>query len=180
MSRAFKILVTGPFNSGKTTFISSISEIDVVSTERDASEMEKKGSTTVAMDFGRITLSDGDVLHLYGTPGQDRFDFMWEILSEGMLGYVVLLDGTNQTTFAQGKKILESFTGWSDAPYVVGLTRADRKKCLSKEDVREGIIPFNDADIVPCDARRVQDVKTVLITLLERVLENAEAVEQAG
>ena len=180
MSRVFKILVTGPFNSGKTTFISSISEIDVVSTERGASEMENKGSTTVAMDFGRITLSDGDVLHLYGTPGQDRFDFMWEILSEGMLGYVVLLDGTKQTAFAQGKKILESFTGWSDAPYVVGLTRADRRKCLNEEEVREGIIPFDDVDIVPCDARHVQDVKTVLITLLERVLENAEAAEQAG
>lgn len=180
MSRVFKILVTGPFNSGKTTFISSISEIDVVSTERDASEMENKGSTTVAMDFGRITLSDGDVLHLYGTPGQDRFDFMWEILSEGMLGYVVLLDGMKPTGLAQGKKILGTFTGWSDAPYVVGLTRADRKKCLSEEEVRQGIIPFDDVDIVPCDARRVQDVKTVLITLLERVLENVEAVEQAG
>ncbi|MBU4240634.1 MAG: ATP/GTP-binding protein [Actinobacteria bacterium] len=180
MSRVFKILVTGPAGSGKTTFISAISEIEVVSTERAAGETEKKGSTTVAMDFGRVTLTDGDVLHLYGTPGQDRFDFMWEILSEGMLGYVVLLDGTKPPTFATGKKIMESFSGWSDAPYVVGLTRADRKKCLEEEKVPEEIASWGEVDIVRCDARSLRDVKTVLITLLERVLENAEGVEQAG
>ena len=82
-----KIVVTGPFNSGKTEFIRSVSEIDVVSTERRISaEMEKvKETTTVAMDFGRITVDEDLILFLFGTPGQRRFDFMWEILSEGML-----------------------------------------------------------------------------------------------
>jgi signal recognition particle receptor subunit beta len=81
-----KIVVTGPFNSGKTEFIKTVSEIDVVSTERKiTAEQEKiKESTTVAMDFGRITVDDDLVLYLFGTPGQKRFDFMWEILSEGM------------------------------------------------------------------------------------------------
>jgi hypothetical protein len=86
-----KIVVTGPFSSGKTEFIQSISEIDVVSTERKISlESEKiKNATTVAMDFGRITIDKELVLYMFGTPGQRRFDFMWEILSEGMLGFIV-------------------------------------------------------------------------------------------
>src|SRR5664279_6028877 len=84
-----KMVITGPFSSGKTEFIRSISEIDVVTTERGiSSEAERtvKESTTVAMDFGRITVDDDLVLYLFGTPGQRRFDFMWEILAEGMLG----------------------------------------------------------------------------------------------
>ena len=106
---------------------------------------------------------------------------MWEILSEGMLGYVALLDGSKPSTFVEGKRILESFDGWSDAPYVVGLTRADRKRCVDPERVSEEIAPWGDCDIVPCDARCVGDVKSVLITLLERVMERAEAAcEQAG
>ena len=84
--QAVKMVITGPFSSGKTQFIQAVSEIDVVSTERKiSSDAEKiKDSTTVAMDFGRITVDDELVLYLFGTPGQKRFDFMWEILSEGM------------------------------------------------------------------------------------------------
>jgi signal recognition particle receptor subunit beta len=96
-----KMVVTGPFNSGKTAFIRAISEIEVVSTERKISlEAEKvKETTTVAMDFGRITVDDDLVLFLFGTPGQKRFDFMWEILSEGMLGFVVIVDSSRPETF---------------------------------------------------------------------------------
>src|SRR5918992_49416 len=91
-----KIVVTGPFGVGKTTLIRTISEITVLSTERDISDHTKvhKERTTVAMDFGRITIDRDLVLYLFGTPGQERFDFMWEILGEGMLGYVVLVDST--------------------------------------------------------------------------------------
>jgi len=83
-----KMVVTGPFNAGKTEFIQTVSEIDVVSTERKISSPQErvKETTTVAMDFGRITVDESLVLYLFGTPGQKRFDFMWEILSEGMLG----------------------------------------------------------------------------------------------
>jgi GTPase SAR1 family protein len=90
-----KMVITGPFSSGKTEFIRSISEIEVVSTEREISseaEKKQKDATTVAMDFGRITVDDDLVLYLFGTPGQRRFDFMWEILAEGMLGFVVMVD----------------------------------------------------------------------------------------
>ena len=85
-----KMVITGPFSSGKTEFIRSISEIEVVSTERgitpDTAESQQKDNTTVAMDFGRITVDDDLVLYLFGTPGQRRFDFMWEILAEGHAG----------------------------------------------------------------------------------------------
>src|SRR5688572_25011985 len=97
-----KMVVTGPFSAGKTEFIQSVSEIDVVSTERKISspaERSVKEATTVAMDFGRITVDEDLVLYLFGTPGQKRFDFMWEILSEGMLGFIVMVDSTRPETF---------------------------------------------------------------------------------
>lgn len=181
MGRVFKIVVTGPFNSGKTTFIGAISEIEVVSTERAVSRgAGKKPMTTVAMDFGRISLPDGYVIHMYGTPGQERFDFMREILAEGMLGYVVLLDGSEPSTFEEGKRIMEAFERMSDGPFVVAVTRADRKGCLAPERVRKMMSLGGDVEVASCDARGITGVKSVLISLLELVMERAEAVEEAG
>jgi hypothetical protein len=180
LGRVFKIVVTGPFNSGKTTFINAISEIEVVSTERKTGRGAKICDTTVAMDFGRITFPDGDVLHLYGTPGQQRFDFMWEILSEGMLGYVVLVDGTLPSSLEEARDILKSFEAMSDKPFVVGLTRRDSPDCLAPESVREGMGRIGEAEIIGCDARKISDVKEVLLRLLERVYERADALERTG
>src|SRR5258708_4731225 len=104
-----KMVITGPYASGKTEFIKSISEIDVVSTEaqvsKETAEAQVKDNTTVAMDFGRITVDDDLVLYLFGTPGQRRFDFMWEILAEGMLGFVVMVDSTKPETFRETKSM---------------------------------------------------------------------------
>ena len=102
-----KMVISGAVNAGKTEFIRAISEIEVVSTERRATDDTKliKKETTVAMDFGRIAVADDLVLHLFGTPGQKRFDFMWEILSEGMLGLVILVDSTRPEMFGMGPKI---------------------------------------------------------------------------
>jgi signal recognition particle receptor subunit beta len=119
-----KMVVTGPFNAGKTEFIRSVSEIDVVSTERKISSVAErvKETTTVAMDFGRITVDDDLVLYLFGTPGQKRFDFMWEILSEGMLGFVVMvtpppltsLQPINKTKMMPGiRRTCGSLCGWT-------------------------------------------------------------------
>lgn len=180
MDRVFKIVVTGPFNSGKTTFIGAISEIEVVSTEKKTGKGGKKCNTTVAMDFGRITFPDGYVLHLYGTPGQERFDFMWEILSEGMLGYVVLVDGSKPESFTEVNGIVKAFRKISDKPCVVGLTRADRKDCVTPDGIRREIDHIGDVAVVKCDARKLADVKEVLLALLERVMERAEALEKTG
>ena len=130
-----KMVITGPFAAGKTEFIGSVSEIDVVSTERRiTSTAEKvKETTTVAMDFGRITVAkDNDeeediILYLFGTPGQRRFDFMWEILSEGMLGFVILVDSTKQETFREAKRILETFKEFAATPYVVAANKQDHE-----------------------------------------------------
>src|SRR5512135_1707282 len=117
-----KMVITGPFSAGKTEFIRTISEIDVVSTERKIStdaERSQKDQTTVAMDFGRITVDDDLVLYLFGTPGQKRFDFMWEILSEGMLGFIVIVDSSRPETFREARSILETFRAYAPTPYVV-------------------------------------------------------------
>src|SRR6266508_2981968 len=133
-----KMVVTGPFSSGKTQFIQSVSEIDVVSTERRiSSEAEKiKESTTVAMDFGRITVDAELVLYLFGTPGQKRFDFMWEILSEGMLGFVVMVDSTRPETFREAKSILETFRAYAPTPYVVAANKQDLGDAWQTDDLR--------------------------------------------
>ena len=107
-----KMVVTGPFSAGKTQFIQSVSEIEVVSTERKLTHVQEravKETTTIAMDFGRITVDQDLVLYLFGTPGQKRFDFMWEILSEGMLGFIVVVDSTRPETFREARSILETF-----------------------------------------------------------------------
>src|SRR5947209_12038662 len=133
-----KMVVTGPFNSGKTQFIQSVSEIDVVSTERKiSSDAERvKENTTVAMDFGRITVDAELVLYLFGTPGQKRFDFMWEILSEGMLGFVVMVDSTRPETFHEAKSILSVFRSYSDTPYVIAANKQDAADAWPPEDLR--------------------------------------------
>src|SRR3972149_2975755 len=133
-----KMVVTGPYSSGKTQFIGTISEIDVVKTERKiTTEAEKvKESTTVAMDFGRITVDAELVLYLFGTPGQKRFDFMWEILSEGMLGFVVMVDSTIPETFRDAKSFLETFRAYAPTPYVVAANKQDREDAWELEDMR--------------------------------------------
>src|SRR6476659_6619658 len=123
-----KMVITGAVNAGKSQFIRAISEIEVVSTERRATDEETrrlKKETTVAMDFGRISVADDIVLHLFGTPGQKRFDFMWEILSEGMIGLVILVDSTRPDTFRETTRIIEFFTASQKAPYIVACNKQD-------------------------------------------------------
>src|SRR6059058_1448673 len=120
---AVKIVVTGPFAAGKTTLIRTISEITVLSTEKGITDetRARKNDTTVAMDFGRITIDRDLVLYLFGTPGQDRFDFMWEILGEGMLGYILLVDSSRPDSLEESVGILDSFRRMAHVPFVVGL-----------------------------------------------------------
>lgn len=167
-----KIVVTGPFNAGKTEFIQTVSEIDVVSTERKISaEAEKvKSTTTVAMDFGRITVGDDLVLYLFGTPGQRRFDFMWEILSEGMLGFVVMIDSTRPETFREGRSILETFKAYAPTPYVVAANKQDLTDAWDLEDMRIALRLEKHVKLLPCVANDKETVKNVLLELLYSVL----------
>lgn len=176
-----KMVVTGPFSAGKTEFIRSVSEIDVVSTERKisgASEKTVKEATTVAMDFGRITVDDDLVLYLFGTPGQRRFDFMWEILSEGMLGFIVLVDSTRPETFREARSILETFRAYAPTPYVVAANKQDMKDAWEVDDMRHALRLDSKVKLVPCTATDRDAVKAILLELLYSILSEMENGEK--
>ena len=175
-TQTVKVVITGPFNSGKTEFVRAISEIDVVSTERFiSSEVERvKEEPTVAMDLGRIPV-DGDlVLYLFGTPGQRGFDFMWEILSQGMLGFVVLIDSTRPETFREAKSILETFRAYAPTPYVVAANKQDLADAWSVDDLRLALRLDPQIKMLPCVAMDRESVKGVLLELLFSILEEME------
>jgi uncharacterized protein len=172
-----KMVVTGPYSSGKTEFINSISEIDVVSTERESSseaERAVKDRTTVAMDFGRITVDDDLVLFLFGTPGQRRFDFMWEILAEGMLGFVVMVDSTKPETFREAKSILETFRAYASTPFVVAANKQDLPDAWNIDDLRIALRIEEGIKLLPCVASDKESVKNVLLELLYSILEEMD------
>ena len=175
--QAVKVVVTGPFAAGKTTLIRTISEITVLSTERGITDStrKRKAETTVAMDFGRITIDRDLVLYLFGTPGQDRFDFMWEILGEGMIGYLLLVDAAREESIQEAAAILEAFRTMARVPFVVGLNRAGAEDHLLVESVRSRLDIPSDVAILPCDATDKESVKNVLLALLYSVLDEVEA-----
>ena len=171
MPQAVKMVVTGPFSSGKTQFIQSISEIDVVATERKiTSDVEKiKNATTVAMDFGRITIAESLILYLFGTPGQDRFGFMWDDLATGALGAVVLIDT---------RRIEDAFPAIDyferlGMPFVVALNQFDPAQQHPLDEVRDALDIAPYVPVVDCDARSKESVKRIVLTLLEVVLQRA-------
>ena len=169
-----KMVITGPFSAGKTKFIQSVSEIEVVSTERKlthAAERAVKETTTIAMDFGRITVDDDLVLYLFGTPGQKRFDFMWEILSEGVLGFVVMVDSTRPETFREARSILETFRAYAPTPYVVAANKQDMPDAWDIQDMRHALRLDGPTKILPCIATDKKHVKSVLLELLYSILE---------
>jgi len=172
--QSVKVVVTGPFNAGKTTFIKSVSEITVLSTERQVSDTsgEGGGETTVAMDFGRITVSDDVVLYLFGTPGQARFSFMWETLSEGMLGFVLMVDATEPATFEDARGMIEFFTNMSDVPFVVAANKVAADDLETLQQVRADLAIAEDVPLLPVDARERDSVKAALLGLLYEILES--------
>ena len=171
-----KMVITGPFNSGKTEFIQTVSEIDVVATEKKISSKTEriKETTTVAMDFGRITVDEELVLYLFGTPGQKRFDFMWEILSEGMLGFIVMVDSTRPETFREARSILETFRLYAPTPYVVAANKQDQRDSWEVDDIRIALRLPNHVKLLPCVALERESVKNVLLALLYSILAQME------
>jgi small GTP-binding protein len=171
--QSVKVVITGPFNAGKTTFIRAVSEIAVLSTERQVSEASSEGSgeTTVAMDFGRITISDEVVLYLFGTPGQERFSFMWETLAEGMLGFVVIVEGTSEESVRDAMSMIGFFTDMSDVPFVVAVNRVEPKDQQTLGSLRATLGLAEDIPLIGIDARRKDDVVRALLALLYRIAE---------
>lgn len=165
-----KIIFTGPVGAGKTTAIASISDIPVVATEAKATDdvIQRKANTTVAMDYGILNLEGGAKVHLYGTPGQERFSFMWDILTVGGLGLVLLIDNAREDPLADLEFYLESFKRFiGKNGVVIGVTRMDVKP-------RPGLYSYHTklkelgvkAPVFEVDARDRDDVKLMMISLL--------------
>jgi uncharacterized protein len=181
-----KIIFAGPVGSGKTTSISSVSDIMVVGTEAKASDEValRKANTTVAMDYGVLNLDDGTKVHLYGTPGQSRFDFMWEILSVGAMGFVILIDSLRADPVADLETYVNSFrkpiTACGDA-VVIGITRTEADSRLDLLDrIHERLASLNlNVPVFEVDGRKREDVKQMLLALLSLIDPTTRRVRSA-
>ncbi len=166
----YKIIFTGPVGAGKTTAIHSISDIPPIKTDAIAMDREKsdKGTTTVAMDYGVLNLVEGEKIHLYGTPGQERFDFMWEILTVGGIGLILLLDNTRTAPFQDMKFFLDAFSEFIDNTTVaIGVTQMDLS---SKPTINDYHVQLQNLGLKPAifsvDARVKNDVSILVQALL--------------
>jgi uncharacterized protein len=173
---AIKILIAGGFGAGKTTMVSSVTEIRPLRTEEDLTArsahvdltdgVEDKTTTTVAMDFGRITIRQDLVVYLFGTPGQKRFWFMWDELALGALGAVVLADT---------RRLADSFPSVDyferqGTPFIVAVNCFDRARRFPTDAVRAALNLDRSVPVILCDARQFESCRDVLITLVEHAI----------
>jgi signal recognition particle receptor subunit beta len=166
----YKIIFTGPVGAGKTTAIHSISDLPPIKTDAAASDMtkSKKSATTVAMDYGVMNLPGGEKLHLYGTPGQERFDFMWDILVTGGIGLVLLLDNTRADPFVDMKFFLDAFSKFiGDTAVAVGVTQMDVSAKPTIDDYQVQLSGMGlKLPVFAVDARVRNDVSILIQSLL--------------
>jgi len=178
-AQAVKLLIAGGFGAGKTTLVSAVSEIKPLRTEERLSELGAaiddltgvagKTTTTVALDFGRITINSQVVLYLFGTPGQDRFWFMWKELSVGALGAVVLADTRRLSDCFGAIDFFES----RNIPFIVAVNCFDGAEIYEEAEVRQALDIAAHVPVQYCDARDRRSSKQVLVRLLEYLMSTA-------
>lgn len=167
MENTLKIVVAGPFGSGKTTFVASASDGSVLGSEHAVSDATRalKDSTTTAMDHGSAQVGDAR-LALFGTPGQERFSFMWPVLAQGMHAYVLVLDASRLQARAQARSIVRAFAGFApDVPFVVAANRWDQEQLPAAE--LAAFIETQPEAVVACDPRDPDQCRALLARMVE-------------
>ena len=172
--KVFKILITGSFGSGKTTFVKNISEIEPLLTEKKIStparRSEDKQTTTVAMDMGKLKIGEDAEVHIFSTPGQERFDFMIEILSKGILGAVILVDATNPNSVKEALHLAENIRKHYDIPIVFAVTKTDKEGAKSLEEIKLELEDIPKSEVVKLNPNNKEEGKEVLLKLLSMLL----------
>jgi signal recognition particle receptor subunit beta len=181
-----RLVVTGTVGAGKSTFIRSASEIEVVDTDRKATDevAGMKQNTTVSMDFGTLQFGEEMALHIYGTPGQIRFDFMWEILIERAHAYVLLIAAHRPGEFHHARRIMNFMNQRAHIPMIIAITHGDCKGAWSNEDIALALGYQDSASrppIVSVNAAEEESVVDALVVLVEHYMDtNVEAVAAVG
>ncbi len=175
----YKIIITGPVGSGKTTAINSLTNDDAFMTDVQVSDevtSRRKSNTTVAMDFGVVQVNE-HTAYVYGTPGQQRFNFMWEILSEGAHGIIILLDNTRNYPFRDLKYYVENFSNLiASQTLILGVTRSDESDEIPISAYQQWIKELSlDAEVMFIDARKKEDVEQLVRTLVGSIVASSES-----
>ncbi len=159
-----KILVTGTFNSGKTQFVREASDIEIVTTERcitESIDARVKAETTVAMDYGQVKVGNW-LLHLFGTPGQARFEFMWDILAHDIDAFILLVDSEDRGSLMEAVRIMRILRKRAKVPYLVAANKQDGNRALSPAEIAHLLKVDKSVPVVSCIARDNQSVRRVL------------------